>query len=381
MSAHSRFRCLVVFALLAPMLAVGSCRRVSPDMPQGVFTISGRLTSDFGCTVLSDGSKIYELGPWHESVPTMGSFVTLRVKPLTGVASVCMVGEIVEVLQVLRVVTDFRTTPVTGSETWTPSQGPIVLGKVEVVPGARLTIQPGTVVHIVPEGELRVRGTLTAVGTAADSVRIVGPFVLDSAMVDTRVAFASLSGLTVTGAADYLEHLGVQGRIYVRDGRGTIGNSAIVGSVLAENARVTVASTELGSASAIYGNLEITRSTLTRLELSWSHATVADSRFMGDRTYILFHGPSGGAFDRNTFQAMQTDIEVRHTSDPAFHHNNFVSPSTNVVCESYQLSTCVRMEDNWWGTSDESQISAHFGAASSVCYAPWLTGPIAGLQP
>lgn len=368
--------------LLATFLVTSSCHIFSPV---DVFTISGRLGADFGCQLLVSGGKTYELSTWHEPVPPLGSFVTLHVKALHGYASVCMVGEMVEVLRVVSVVTDFRTTPVTGSETWTPSQGPIVLGKVEVVPGAALTILPGTVVRIIDYGELRVRGTVQMVGTTTDSVRITGPWpggvgggpvVLDSAQVGTQVAFASLGVLLVLRTEQVLEHLTAR-EIAAQEGRVTIRSSS-TRSLWTYNASVAAESADLGSVDGIGGDFEIVSSTLSDLQLSYCHASVQDSRFTGARSYVLFHGQSGGTFERNSFLAAETDIVVRHASSPSFHDNSFLSPSTNVVCETYQLSTCISMERNWWGTTDENQIRTHFAAACPVCFAPWLTGPPGG---
>jgi hypothetical protein len=370
--------------LLATLLAAGSCQL----LPFDSFTISGRLESGFGCTLLSSGGRNYELVSWHATVPPLGSFVTLRVRNSRSAASVCMAGRMVDVLRVVRVVTDFRTTPVTGSETWTPDQGPIVLGKVEVVPTATLTILPGTTVRIVGYGELRVRGTLQMVGTPAESVRITGPsadgqgggpLVLDAAREGTRVAFASVAALSVLGPGPGLEHLSASG-IMVVEGSVTIRNS-VARFVSAYNATVTADSVDLGLVDGIYGEFELARSTLSGLTLSYSHASVQECRFTGARSYVLFHGQSGGTFERNSFLAEETEVVLRHLSNPSFHNNDFLSPSTQVVCESYQLTTCIGMEQNWWGTTDESQITAHFTAGCPVCYVPWLTGPSGGAAP
>jgi len=235
---------------------------------------------------------------------------------------------------------------------------------------------------------LRVRGTLQMVGTPAESVRITGlsvdglgggPLVLDSTRVGTRVAFASVAALSVLGPGPDLEHL-TTGGITVEAGRVTIRNS-VTRYVTAYDATVTAESADLGMVDGIYGNFELARSTLKGLSLSYSQASVQECRFTGERSYVLFHGQSGGTFERNSFLAKETEVVLRHVSTPSFHNNDFLSPSTHVVCESYQLQTCIAMEQYWGGTTTESQITAHFSAGCPVCYVPWLTGPSSGASP
>lgn len=362
--------------LLLVAVATGSCF-FSPDQS---FVISGRYVNGAECPVVTDGTKTWEaqFGPIPR--PPLGAFVVLRVKALHDVASVCMQGEIVQVLRVLRVVTDFRTAPVEGAETWSRSSGPIVLGRVEVRPGATLTIEPGTEIAIIPYGELRVRGTMRMVGVPGDSVRVVGPkgagagpVVLDSAGAGTQVAYASLASLVLRGREDGVSHLRA---LVIRVERGDAGLDQVrTGCLQVDGGRVRVDLSELGGVSAIYGDLEVRQSIFERLDLSYSRATVADSRFVGDRGGIVFHGASGGTFERNAFVGKETTIEVRHTSDPTLTDNDLVSPTTRVVCDSYQLDTCIHMEGNWWGSAAEADVRSHV-AGCPVCYTPWRTSPV-----
>ncbi len=360
--------------LTAALLLIGSCRLFSSD-----FTISGRLESGFGCTFLATGGRNYELLNWRGDLAPLGSYVTLRARPHDG-GSTCMVGPMVEVVRVKSVTTGFRTAPVVGTETWGPGQDPIVLGQVEVVPGARLKILPGTTVQIIDYGELRVRGVLEMVGTSGDSVHFIGPggpVVLDSVQAGTQVAYASLGRLTVTGPSPDLERVTVAS-LTVVGGSVTLRNAVVSGAYVYEGA-LAAETAELGMLNGIYGDFDVSGSTLNSLLLSYSRAAVTDSRFTGTRGGVVFHGRSSGSFERNTFLADETRIEVRHDSDPAFHHNDFVGAATTVICESYQLSSCIHVEENWWGTSDEAEIAAHFEQGCPVCYVPWLTGPAGAL--
>lgn len=370
---HDRFASIAnpaAWLLAAALPFIGSCGLTSSD-----FTISGRLESDFGCTFLATGSRSYELLNWRGDLAPLGSFATLRVRPHDGI-SVCMVGPMVDVVQVKKVTTDFRTAAVVGTETWGPGQGPIVLGKVEVVPGARLKILPGTTVQIIDYGELRVRGVLEMVGTVGDSVHFTGPggpVVLDSVQTGTVVTYASLGRLTVTGPSPDLERVTVAS-LTVTGGSVTVRNAVISGAYVYEGT-LAAETAELGMLNGIYGDFYVSGSTLNSMLLSYSRAAVTDSRFTGTHGGIVFHGRSSGSFERNTFLADETRIEVRHDSEPAFHHNDFVGAATTVICESYQLSSCIHMEENWWGTSTEEEIVARFEQGCPVCYVPWLTGP------
>src|SRR5262249_28560534 len=153
-------------------------------------------------------------------------------------------------------------------------------------------------------------------------------------------------------------------------GGSTVIRNSKVGFLDGQGANVTVEGAEIPYVSGVYADFTITACTLKNLTLSYSRASVQGSRFAGSPTYVGFHGPSGGTFERNAFLAPETVIEVRHNSTPSFHSNDFLSPSTQVVCETYQLSTCVSMEQNWWGTADESRIRTRFAAGCPVCYAP-----------
>ncbi|MFI5370294.1 MAG: hypothetical protein ACHQ52_01960 [Candidatus Eisenbacteria bacterium] len=352
------------------LLAIGACRFLSPA---DVFDISGRLESAFGCEVVESGGRSYELSSWPAPEPPLDSYVILRVRALHGYASTCMVGQIVQVLRVKKVVTDFRTAPVSGFETWGPASGPITIGRVEVLPGASLTVLPGTVIRITDHGELRVRGSLSMIGATGDSIRVSGTVVLDSAQADTRIAFTSLRNVLVHGSGPPLEHLTTYG---VRVENGTV---ALVASstraVSVMQARFQSDQCELGNVDAVDGDLHVTGSTLSRLQLSYSQAGVSGCRFIGGFSYVVFHGASGGRLEGNTFETDSTVLEIRHTSDPDIHHDDFLSRRYTVRCESRELSTCVRMEQNWWGSADEDQIRAHFGAGATLCFIPWLTAP------
>jgi hypothetical protein len=292
-----------------------------------------------------------------------------------------MVGQIVDVLLVRDSKTYFRTRPVTGSEIWGPDRGPIAIGQVEVVPGAELTILPSTEVRIERYGALRVRGKLHMVGAAGESIYINrparpgGPLLLESPHPDTRIAFASITAVHVSGAAPDLEHLWI-GSLSVGEGRVILRQSsawwlsAYDGNIAAEDA-------QLGNVVGVHGEFTIDRSVLDRLELSYSRADVRDSRFEGSSTYLVFHGTSGGTLERNVFAAESTRIEVRHDSAPVFRNNDFPNPVA-IVCESRSLASCVEMRENWWGTADANAIRARFATDCPVCFEPWLDAPFGG---
>lgn len=361
--------------------AASSCL-LDPDRP---FTVSGRLRSDFGCYFLMD-DRNYELYNWEDPVPPLGSHVTLRVRPIRDAVSACMVGEIVDVLAIVDVRTDFRTAAVVGEETW-GRDDEIVLGQVEVMPGATLTVLPGTQIQIIPEGELHVRGRILMEGVPGDSVRIdgilspgngrlyPGQVVFDSVAAGSRVRFVTTpAGFQVHGDGPVLES--IQGGISVARGAATIrdcylsGVSTTDASVEIENSHVEHAIWGVHTSFTLENNL------LAGLFLSYSRAVAHENVFRGRLSNFLFHGPSGGTFEHNTFEADSTHIEVRHDSDPVFHKNNFVGPAMTVDCSTYPGQPCIQLAHNWWGTTDEEAIRPHFHGPCDFCYSPWLTGPV-----
>jgi hypothetical protein len=347
------------------------------------FTISGQLRSDFGCYQLRDG-KNYELYGWRDEIPPLGSEVSLRVIDSQYDVSACMSGTMVDVLEILSVRSDFRTTAVTEDETWGPDDE-IILGQVEVKPGVTLTVLPGTLIQIIPQGEFRVRGRILMEGTPEDSIRIdgillpdggrqwPGKIILDSVSTDSRVRFLSTRQIQIYGDAPVLEDLGCG--VFVQNGTATIRNSRPSG-VGGQTSQIIVEDCDIET--GVWGtwvSFVVKRSTLTGITLSYSRATATENVFRGALSTIIFHGPSGGTFERNTFEADSTHIEVRHDSDPMFQQNNFVGRALTIECNTYS-GPCVDFRNNWWGTTDEGVIASRFIGPCDFCYRPWLTEPV-----
>lgn len=375
---HARTSSLVS---IGAALLLGVPLLVSCGGDLGVFRISGRLGSSFGCLTVPDDGRNYEVRFGRQPLPPLGSQVTLLVRGVGG-ASGCMVGPIVDVVTVMSIRTDFRTAPIIRDEVWGPGGAPIVLGKVEVKPGVTLTILPGTVVQIIAEGELRVRGKLIAEGTPADSIRFVGssawpssgPIAFDSADTTSRMSYCTATAIDVSGPGPVLAHLRAAG-LSVTGGQATLLLSSVLGVSGWNDSKITLADVDARSIDGVSASFSIDRCTLQDLTLSYSQASVRDSRFAGPRSYLLFHGASGGRIEHNVFEAVNTTIAFRHTSDPEFHDNDFVSRVMSVVCESYQRPDCLRMEQNWWGSADEAHILAIVENGCPVCYTPWRTSP------
>lgn len=370
------------FALLL-LILVGSCDD-GPVDDRDPFIISGRLTSDFGCYLLRDG-RSYELHNWEDPIPPLGSTVTVRVQPSLAAGSICMAGRMVDVLDVLDVCTDFRTAPVNEDETWS-REDDIVLGDVEVARGATLRVLPGTVIKIIPEGRLNVRGRVLMEGAPYDSVRIegilspegtawrAGSVSCDSVAAGSRVRYVSTrSTIRISGEAPVLE--AVQGTIAIVRGTATIRDCALSG-VSADNATVVIENSVLGDVNGVFATFTLEGNALSDLLLSYSDATVTRNIFRGMQSTIIFHGPSNGTFERNTFEADTTLIEVRHDSEPLFQQNNLTSRSLTIRCNTYSGPPCIQFPNNWWGTADEELIRASFSGACEFCYTPWLTEPV-----
>jgi hypothetical protein len=90
-------RVVGVLALLA-LVGVAGCRS---DRPGESVVITGTVKdSGFGCWVLESGSDRYELLNLPERFQKAGLVATVQGKPRPDLASICMVGPIVEVLKV-----------------------------------------------------------------------------------------------------------------------------------------------------------------------------------------------------------------------------------------------------------------------------------------
>src|SRR5262245_5707053 len=236
------------------------------------FPIAGRYTSDVEyCPVVVTDHGNYNVDDWANPAP-LGSQVVLLVRKKEGYASYCS-GEIVDVVRVVSVTTNFRTSPVTGSETWGPNQGPIVLGRVDVEPGGALTILPGTAVRIIPEGWLRVRGTLSIRGAEGDSISI--------ASSDTSHSWPS-GRLILDGATmDSLAYLSVP-ELHVASGDARIRNSSIA-SVTAGSGSLVLSQCDVGSLDTAYEGevIQATDCRIRRLGTVFSTAELENDR-LGD---------------------------------------------------------------------------------------------------
>jgi hypothetical protein len=367
----------IISVLIGVGVGVSSCILVPNDQ-----VISGRLTSDFGCYLLWDDGT-YQLHRWEDPIPPLGSYVSLRVKPMPGHASTCQAGEMVDVLEVVNVHTDFRTANVVGEETWGP-EDEIVLGQVEVVPGAALAVLPGTIIRIIREGHLHVRGRITMEGLPSDSVRIEGiesprgrlspgPVVLDSVASDSRVRFVTTrTQFEIHGDAPMIES--IQGWVSVNQGSATIRDSYLHG-VSGHAASIVIEQCNAEYIDGVRTSFTLKGNELSRLSLSYSTATASGNVFGRDVSNVLFHGTSGGKFEHNTFNADSTRIEVRHDSDPVFQRNNFVSRGMAVECNGH-YGSCIQLANNWWGTTDEAAIRSRLHGQCYYCYSPWLMGPV-----
>jgi hypothetical protein len=383
--AAGRFRRVPPLPIILLLLAATglSCILGSDDE----FEISGRLTSDFGCLVVRSDGRSYELGGWgHLEIPPLGSYVALEVEEVPDAVSTCMVGMIVDVLDIIDVVTDFRTAPVVDAETWSPGDEPIVLGRVEVEREARLTVLAGTTIQIIPEGELRCRGTIIMEGAAGDPVRVIGILrpeygellpglvVLDSVSAESRLSYVTVPLLEVHGEGPPLEQISTD-RFFLSGGSIEIARSWVK-TITADQGVVELEANEIYAVGAVRSTLELRDNRLSELMLSYSQASATGNRFQGSAALLTFHGAAGGRFEENTFDAQVTQVRVRHQSDPVLTRNNFISPTTSVRCERYEGTECVQMERNWWGTTDEAEIQAKLAEDCPVCYIPWLTEPV-----
>jgi hypothetical protein len=256
---------------------------------------------------------------------------------------------------------------------------------VEVEPGGSLTILPGTKLQTIPEGWLKVRGTIFINGTAGDSVRIVGadttrvdaagPLILDDASPNSRVHYLAASGVEVQGSDAQIDHASL---LSISGTRGSMTLAECnIGSVTTyDTAGVQVTESTIQDLSTVFAHVQLENDHLREVYLSYSHADVRRCTFDQPLAYVLFHGASGGQFEQNNFLSATTTIEVRHTSNPVFTGNNFLSPTITVDLASYERPDCVQMTNNWWGTSSESDIRAKLSPNTLVCYSPWALGPI-----
>ncbi len=92
------------------LLSLPSCFLLL-DVNGGDFFISGTLFDDCGCLGLRDGDTSFELHDWDGPIPSQGTIVFLRVRTIRGSAPACTFGQVVDVIEVVRIDNGFRTPP------------------------------------------------------------------------------------------------------------------------------------------------------------------------------------------------------------------------------------------------------------------------------
>lgn len=91
-------RALAATLSLLALLSVAACKT---DRPGETVVITGTVQdSGLGCWVLKSGTDTYELMNLPEKYRKAGLVATVQAKPRPDMASICMVGPIVEVLKV-----------------------------------------------------------------------------------------------------------------------------------------------------------------------------------------------------------------------------------------------------------------------------------------
>jgi len=86
-------------ALAAGALLCTSCNLFGPD---DHFVIVGQIASAFGCQTLATSDRMYELRGLPPEFQVAGLQVRAEVRSAGEQASICMVGEIVEVISIRR---------------------------------------------------------------------------------------------------------------------------------------------------------------------------------------------------------------------------------------------------------------------------------------
>lgn len=381
-------RQLAKFLILLPVSAV------LLTLSCGIFNnetmlLTGRLTHAIQCIALDTGDEMFELRFYDSAeIPPLGAQVTMLVKKTHGLVSSCMIGEIVDVLEIREVEVDFRTDPVRGHEIWRPDNEPVILGQVDVEADALLEIYPGTTVWIIPEGRLHVYGTILMVGSAVDTIIVrctedlssgmwMGhpAVVLDSSATGSALQYAKIPNLAVYADGLTITHVSSDD-VEIKNADVSF-EECRIGHLQSANNDVIIGNSMCGD---IYGSS--TDFTLEACEfqgylsLSYSRGDVTDCVFLGPYLGILFHGESYGSITTSTFHSEQKAVEIRHRSRPSFSNNNFLNPGIVIECSSYQLDQALDARNNWWGTTDSLEIASKVCGECNVDFRPWLTEPV-----
>jgi hypothetical protein len=241
--------------------------------------------------------------------------------------------------------------------TWSAAESPYQLtGDVKIEYGATLTIEPGVTVigSLGPNGFLRslnLWGTLSAVGTA------------ESPIVFRDVRFAGW-GMT-TGQAHKLviEHAEILGGIlYPR-------TNDSYGSIVLRDSKIRNTGDQFNNVTYIHfpsADCFIERN-------SFFNAQTISTGTTGPNVYIR----------NNTFRATSITNEFSHSgSKTIVEHNSFLTGLGSMVRLSADESSDVIAINNWWGTTNESEIEEMIYDKKDapdrprfIVYSPFLTAP------
>jgi len=278
-------------------------------------------------------------------------------------------------------------------EHWTPEQGPyLIASAVTVLPGADLSIAPGTVIKFAGYHRLTVQGKLAARGTAADSVfftsvdpggtpgrwdrisiegtartqsdtlmycRIqyanIGVASYQAAPVIRQNTISHCAGYGLVSTASTLEICGN----LLHDNYGGIscenGSDGILQANIAEN-NTTVGIACAGSSPEICDNV-ISNSQRGLQGQSESDPLIWHNRFEYNEIAIYLFYYCDPQIESNVFSDQERfGFHLVGYNSPRIHFNNILQNGDYDIFMKDQPGD-VHAEDNWWDTTNPNEVS------------------------
>lgn len=294
----------------------------------------------------------------------------------------------------------------TTDATWTKSGSPYTLsGPAKVEGGVTLIIEPGVTVDLA-NYYLQVVGTMSARGTAVESIHFIGGYssgspltitdgsvgydeatgkgcILENVISSCRVTCGNstlvnkciLNEVIILDSSDYQQPTTVSNCI-INDGISVARGGAIIvnNTIITQDANdaavsisymvgssVTVSANSIngGGIGVGGGKVTISDNTITNcvgsgISGSWGRATIEHNLISNNAIGISIPFQSTMTIQRNTIKSNPIGIKISQLT-PLINYNNIENCSQNTIYLDESLS--IDATNNWWGTTDAQAIN------------------------
>ncbi len=253
------------------------------------------------------------------------------------------------------------TQTISASTTWHKVQSPETwtfqgLGRIPTNTGITLTMEPGFEITLTNyTHDIEVEGTLMAVGTESDSIKINGPGGIDISenSTNSQVAYLKFQGVGATSSGSSDRTLG--GGLSVGGANAMVQNSSFlnsaIGIVVYNNASPSISTCEIataasfgirvqnGTSAPVIDNTSFSNTAIQAIQNLGSGTTIATSNWWGDPTgpYNMAANPTGlgeEVSDGVTFDPWLT-------TDPLLEISIDSQPTDQLTCEGGNVAYAI----------------------------------------